>query len=62
MTATIHMKFHYKDRQVKGVVKEDVEMINDILDRASDMSSDERAFLVRFADYLKGESQAGHGS
>ena len=58
LTATIHVKFHYKDAGAKGVEKGDIEMINHILERASGMTDKERTFLTRFADYLSGKSQA----
>jgi len=58
MTATIHVKFHYKDTEAKKVEEGDVEMINHILERASGMSDEERTFLTRFAGFLSGKSKA----
>jgi len=53
LTATIHVRFHYKDTETQSVTEGETAMINSILDKASDMPPDLREILIKFADYLK---------
>lgn len=51
LTATVYVKFHYKEPESK-VEAGEVEKVNIILDKASDMSPELRELLIKFANYL----------
>lgn len=51
LTATIYVKFHYKQPEAK-VGENEVEMISGILDKASDLSPELQETLIKFMDYL----------
>lgn len=53
LTAVIHVKFNYKERQNPKVVKSDLEVMSKILDQAAEMPLDHQELLAKFADYLK---------
>ena len=54
LTATVHVRFNYSDPETGPVTASDVEMLNKILDKASELSPDHRELLVKFADYING--------
>lgn len=51
LTATVYVRFNYKQSEIK-VEASELELINRILDQASDMSPEQRELLLKFADYL----------
>lgn len=51
LTATVYVRFHYKQSETK-VEASELELVNKILDQASDMSPERRELLLKFADYL----------
>lgn len=51
LTATIYVQFHYKEPE-GGIEPGEVELVNKILDQASDMSPEQRELLLAFAGYL----------
>lgn len=53
LTATVHVRFNYKELESAPVTASDVEMLNKILDKASGLSPDHQDLLVKFADYIK---------
>lgn len=57
LTAVVHIKFHYGEVVAKPVGEQDVEMISQILDKASGLDPELQGFLVRFADYLNQATQ-----
>ena len=57
LTAVVHIKFHYGDAITKPVGEKDIEMISQILDKASGLDPELQGFLVRFADYLSQVTQ-----
>jgi len=52
LTATIYVRFHYKETETQPVTEGETAMINRILDKASELSPDLREILIKFADYL----------
>lgn len=54
LTATVHVRFNYGPSAAEPVTATDVEMLNNILDRASELSPDHRELLVKFAEYING--------
>ena len=54
LTATVHVRFKYSESAAAPVTATDVEMLNNILDRASELSPDHRELLVKFAEYING--------
>ena len=53
LTAVVHLKFDYEESETKPVGECDVEMISQILDKASGLDPAMQELLVRFADFLK---------
>ena len=54
LTATVHVRFNYREAQSEPVTTSEVEMLNKILDKASELSPDHHELLVKFADYING--------
>ncbi len=59
LTATVHVRFNYREPESAPVNASDVEMLNKILDKASELSPDHRELLVKFADYINGLYKEG---
>jgi len=51
LTATVYVRFHYKEPESK-VEEGELQLINTVLDQASDMSPDLRELLLKFVEYL----------
>lgn len=51
LTATIYVRFHYKEPEPK-VEEGEVQLVDTILNRASDMSPEFREILLKFVEYL----------
>ena len=60
LTATVYVRFHYKEREPEPVSPGETEMVHRILDRASELNPEMQEVLLKFADYLKrlGEEEA----
>ena len=54
LTAVVHVKFNYSDEAQLPVSEDEVQMMGNILDKASKLDSETQEMLIRFADYLKG--------
>ncbi|MBA7571320.1 hypothetical protein ES708_13079 [subsurface metagenome] len=52
LTAVVHVKFHYEGAEPKPVSERDVEMVSQILDKASGLKPELQELLVKFADHL----------
>lgn len=52
LTAVVHVKFHYKELKAVPVAQSEPEILNSILDRASEMPPEYRELLIKFTDYL----------
>lgn len=64
LTATIHVQFHYDEEEPKQASESEVELVNKILDRTSELEPDLQEIILKFADYLSslGEKEAGQSS
>lgn len=51
LTATVFVKFNYKAPEIK-VEASEIEMVNEVLKKASDMSLEQLEFLSKFASHL----------
>lgn len=52
LTATIYVRFHYKETETKPLTESETAMINSILDKASLLPPNQQEILIKFADYL----------
>ena len=53
LTATIHVRFHYKEPEKKAVTEADVARLSRILEQANDLDPDMMGILFKFASYLE---------
>ena len=61
LTATIHVRFHYKEVEPGPVDAGETEIMSKVLDQAAELSPELQELLVKFADYLKGLSKKPGG-
>lgn len=54
LTATVHVRFNYSQSAAEPVTASDVEILHNILDKASELSPDHRELFLKFAEYLNG--------
>lgn len=52
LTAVVHVKFHYKEPEMKSISESEIEMVSRILNHASEMPAEYQEILIKFADYL----------
>lgn len=52
LTAVVHVKFHYEEIEPKPVSERDVEMVSQILTKASGLAPELQELLVKFAGHL----------
>jgi len=52
LTAVVHVKFHYDEVEAKPVNERDIEMLSQILSKASGLEPELQQLLIKFADYL----------
>ena len=52
LTAIVHMKFHYGERETKPIGEGEIEIMSRILDRTSELSPELQEMVVKFTDYL----------
>jgi len=61
LTATIYMRFHYKEPETEAPSQGTTETIGRILDQATEMDPELQELLNKFASYLNEQSQKGEG-
>lgn len=54
LTATVHVRFNYKQLESGPVTASDVAVLNKLLDKSSELSPDHRELLLKFTDYING--------
>ncbi len=61
LTATIYVRFNYKEPETQHLDEKPTEMMGIILDQASGLSTEMQEILVKFADYLSklGQEKVG---
>ncbi|GAH81942.1 unnamed protein product [marine sediment metagenome] len=52
LTAVVHVKFHYEETEPKPVSELDVEMVSQILAKASGLEPELQELLIKFAGHL----------
>lgn len=61
LTAVVHVDFHYEETNPKPVSERDVEMVSQILAKASGLGPELQECLVKFAGYLSQVKETGEG-
>ena len=61
LTATIYVRFHYKEPETDPLGQGTTKTIAKILDQATEMDPDLQEILNKFASYLGEQSQRGKG-
>ena len=61
LTATIYVRFHYKEPEIETAGQGTTKTISRILDQATEMDPDLQELLNKFASYLNEQSQKGEG-
>jgi len=61
LTATIYVRFHYKEPEIGPASQTTTEMVARILDQATEMDPELQELLNKFASYLNEQSQKGEG-
>ena len=59
LTATVHVRFHYAEPEVKTAVEGQTQMIAKLLEHTTDLDPELQELLIKFANYLKGISTQG---
>lgn len=52
LTAVIHVRFNYKEPEVKSPSEGETQIMGRILDHASELSAEKQELLVKFANYI----------
>ena len=52
LTAVVHLNFKYDESESKKISETEIEMLNRVLDQASDLTPDMQEVLVKFAEYM----------
>jgi len=53
LTAVVYVRFNYEEARIEPPGKGDVEMLNNLMDRASALDPQFQEILVKFGDYLR---------
>ncbi|MBA7679407.1 hypothetical protein ES703_87699 [subsurface metagenome] len=62
LTATIHVQFNYDgEKEPKQATEGEVELVNKILDRTSELEPDLQNTILKFVDYLNKLGGKGDG-
>ena len=60
LTATIHVRFHYRDPESEPVTEGETQIIDKLLSHAGDLAPELQELLIKFASYLR--EQSGNGN
>jgi len=52
LTAVVHVRFNYQESAAKTPDSEEIEILSNIVDQASNLSPEMQEIVVKFADYL----------
>ena len=52
LTAIVHMKFQFDEKEKKLVGQAEIQLLDELLDRAGDLDPELQEMLVKFADYV----------
>lgn len=53
LTATVHIRFHYDETKSKPPSEGEIELLNRLMDQATELEPKLQELLVKFADYIK---------
>lgn len=53
LTATIHVRFHYKEPESEPVSEGETQIIDKLLSHTEDMTPELQEILLKFASYLR---------
>ena len=53
LTAVVHVKFHYVEKENKQDTESGVETLSKLLDQASELDPEYQELLIKFANHLK---------
>ena len=53
LTAVVHVKFHYEEKESKQDMESGVETLSKLLDQASELDPEYQELLIKFANHLK---------
>ena len=59
LTATIHVRFHYKEPELEKATEGETKVLDELLARVSELAPEHQDLLVKFANYLKDFSGNG---
>lgn len=59
LTAVVHVNFKYDESESKKISEPEIEILNRILDQASDLTPDMQEVLVKFAEYMNKLQEQG---
>ncbi len=52
LTAVVHVNFKYSESESKKISESEIEILNRVLDKASELTPDMQEILVKFAEYM----------
>ena len=52
LTAIVHMKFRYDEKEKKLVGEAEIQLLDELMGRAGEMDQELQELLVKFASYL----------
>jgi len=52
LTAVVHVNFKYGESESKKINENEIEILNRVLDKASELTPDMQEILVKFAEYM----------
>jgi len=58
LTAIVHMRFHYDEKERKIVGEAYVQLLDELMGRAAGLDPELQELLVKFADYVSKQQEA----
>ena len=59
LTAVVHVNFKYDESESKKISEPEIEILNRVLDQASDLTPDMQEVLIKFAQYMNKLQEQG---
>jgi len=56
LTAVVHMRFHFDEKEKKLVGQAEIRVLDELLDRAGDLDPELQEMLIKFANYVSTNS------
>jgi len=61
LTALVHVIFHYRGLPSEEPSKSEIELLDSLLERASELDPEMQEMLIKFADHVRRSTQGGTG-